>query len=205
VRLRLGVEADFGHQSLWKPHDLPPYVALGDLTDQLAVLLGETGRAKLLKGDSDFVQPLNFDFGDGLAAGKRQQLGGEIDGVERGLLSVLLPVVIHDDLHAIRAKEVAEESELLEHDAGGDGGSDGGDQLSPTRVDGGLLAPREDSTAGGLVPLADALAIGIDIIPQSLRKVVPGGAGKARGIGRFGQRDVRPAGDPSDAGIPVPD
>ena len=82
-----------GHEPLRKPHDLPPHIALGDLADQLAVLLGETGRAILLEGNSDFIKPLNLRLGESLAAGQRQQLGGEIDGVERGPLAVLLPVV----------------------------------------------------------------------------------------------------------------
>src|SRR5665648_593503 len=81
VGFRLGVDPGLGHKLLRKPHNLPPYVALGNLAYQPAVLLGKTGRPVLFEGDSDLVQPLNLYLGEGLAAGQRQQLGGKVDRV----------------------------------------------------------------------------------------------------------------------------
>jgi hypothetical protein len=112
---------------LRKPHDLPPHVTLGDLADQPPVLLGEAGGAVFLDCDSDFVQPLDVDLGEVLAAGQGQQLRGKIDSVERGLLAVLLPVVVDDDLDPVRTEKIAERPELLERNAGRDGAPDGGD------------------------------------------------------------------------------
>ena len=55
VRLRLGVDPRLRHEPLGKPHDLAPDIAMGDLAYELAVLLGETGRAVLLESEFDFV------------------------------------------------------------------------------------------------------------------------------------------------------
>ena len=93
--------------------------------------------------------------------------------------------MLDDDLDVISAQKVAEGPELLERNSGRDGGSDRGDQLPPARVDSGFLTRPENSAAGGFVSFADALAIGIDVIPQSLRKVLRRGSSGALHVERF--------------------
>src|SRR4029079_8047562 len=120
-------------------------------------------------------------------------------------LPILLPIELDDDLHAVGAEKIAERPEFLKRNAGSNAGSHCGDHLPPARVDGGLLAWPEDSAAGSPVAFADPLAIGIDVIPQPLGKVLPRGAGEALHIWQVRQSEVGPAGNLGHAGIPMPD
>ena len=84
-----------------------------------------------------------------------------------------------------------------------DGGSDGGDELPPARVDGGRLHGREDFAADRLVALADALTVGVDVIRSPCGKSSQ--AGPVKRVGRFGELDLWPPSNPSRAGVPMTD
>ena len=67
------------------------------------------------------------------------------------------------------------------------------------------LQRAEDFATDSLVALADALAVGIDVIAQSLRKVLPSRPGETLYVGRFGERYLWPYRNSGCGGIPIAD